>query len=63
MDFGSPIASIPDVVTIEVAIGGLSNNDFKITCSHEDLTVPTLCNDTAENYSSQYLKTQKKIST
>ena len=53
MDFGPPIASIPDVVTIEVDAGGSSSNDFKITCSHEDLTVPTLYDDTAENYSSQ----------
>ena len=52
MDFGPPITSLPDVITIEVATDGSSKNDFKITCSHEDLTTPTLY-DTSENYSSQ----------
>lgn len=53
MDLGPQISSIPDAVTIEVDTGGSSNNnDFKITCSHEDLTIPTLYN-TPEDYSSQ----------
>ena len=51
MDLGPPISLLPDVVTIEVATGDLSANDFRITCSHEDLTTPTLY-DTAEDYSS-----------
>ena len=53
MDVGPPITSVPDVVTIEVDTGGgSSKNDFKITSSHEDLTIPTLYN-TPENFSSQ----------
>ena len=49
MDVGPPIASVPDVVTIEVDTGGgSSKNDFKITSSHEDLTIHT-----REKFSSQ----------
>lgn len=51
MDTGPSIASLPEVVTIEVAATEGTNN-FKITSSHEDLTSSSLYN-TAENHSSQ----------
>jgi len=52
MDIGPPISSLPDILTFEVVADGSSPNDFRITCSHEDLTSPALYN-VEENYSSQ----------
>ena len=49
MDLGPPISSLPDVITIEVATDGSPESDFRITCSHEDLTTPSLYNTTDQS--------------
>ena len=42
MDLVPQVNSLPDVVTIELATNGPPGSDFRVTCSHEDLTTPSL---------------------